>query len=336
MERPAHAADERTARHPDPSRIGPAPERPDAGTVRYPDCSRIAVPSREVDAGKVRSLRGRELATLAGRQRGVVTTAQLHGLGFSPSSVKRLVAGGRLHRIFRGAYLVGHTAAPALARETAALLVVGPAAVLSHHTAAHIHGFAPPSRTIHVTTAARGRRSRPGLTVHHADLMSHEIVTGNGPRRTTGIRTLTDLIPFLDQATLERYANEAQVLKQITHDQLAQAPAPLRRLTDDRGFTRREAERRLKHLLHRAGLKPTATNTKVEGYEVDVLYADRRLIVEMDGFASHRTRHAFERDRRRDARLTAAGYRTIRVTWRQIHEQPELVLATIAAALARP
>ncbi len=265
----------------------------------------------------------------------MVTTAQLYALGYSPPAVKRLVAAGRLHRVFRGAYLVGHRVAPPLARETAALLLLGPRAVLSHHTVAQIDGFGPPSPAVHATTPDRGRRSRRGLVVHHADLEDREIETRAGPRRTTAIRALSDLIPFLDRPTLERYANEAQVLGRVTHDQLAEAPRQLSRLTRDRGFTRKEAERRLRLLLRRAGLGPTATNTEVHGFEVDVLFAPRKLILEMDGYASHRTRRAFERDRRRDAILTAAGYRTIRLTWRQIDEQPEHVIATIAAALAR-
>jgi very-short-patch-repair endonuclease len=70
------------------------------------------------------------------------------------------------------------------------------------------------------------------------------------------------------------------------------------------------------------------------GHEVDVLWPDRRLIVEVDGYAFHSSRTAFEKDRKRDAALQAAGYRVVRVTWRQLTERPEALSATLGAALA--
>ena len=72
----------------------------------------------------------------------------------------------------------------------------------------------------------------------------------------------------------------------------------------------------------------------VPGHEVDLLWQAERLVVEVDGFAFHGHRVAFEADRRRDATLVAAGYRVIRVTWRQLTEEPLAVVATLSAALA--
>jgi very-short-patch-repair endonuclease len=71
------------------------------------------------------------------------------------------------------------------------------------------------------------------------------------------------------------------------------------------------------------------------GHEVDFLWSVQRLIVEVDGFAFHSSRAAFERDRVRDAELTAAGYRVIRVTWQRLVNEPEAVIATLAAAQTR-
>jgi very-short-patch-repair endonuclease len=65
------------------------------------------------------------------------------------------------------------------------------------------------------------------------------------------------------------------------------------------------------------------------------LWAPQRLVVEVDGFAYHGGRAAFERDRLRDAELQAAGYRVARVTWRQLVERPEALIARLAQALAR-
>jgi very-short-patch-repair endonuclease len=66
-----------------------------------------------------------------------------------------------------------------------------------------------------------------------------------------------------------------------------------------------------------------------------MLWRAERLIVEIDGFEYHRTREAFERDRLRDARLQAAGYRVMRITWRQISQQSEAVVARVAQTLVR-
>jgi very-short-patch-repair endonuclease len=94
--------------------------------------------------------------------------------------------------------------------------------------------------------------------------------------------------------------------------------------------TRSEAERRLLALIRAARLPRPETNVVVSGYEVDLLWREQRVIVEVDGFAFHSTRQAFERDRARDAALQAAGYRVIRVTWRQIVDEPHALVAQLA------
>ena len=99
-------------------------------------------------------------------------------------------------------------------------------------------------------------------------------------------------------------------------------------------LTRSEAERRFLHLLRAAGIPPTDTNVRLGAYEVDFLWRSERLVVEVDGYAYHSTRAAFERDRRRDADLQALGYRVLRVTWRQLVEEREAVIACVAQARA--
>ena len=88
-------------------------------------------------------------------------------------------------------------------------------------------------------------------------------------------------------------------------------------------------------MIRAAKLPPPRTNMRVCGYEVDFVWSNERLIVEVDGFAVHSTRAAFERDRARDRALPAAGYVVLRVTWRQLVHEPELVVAELAAALVR-
>lgn len=258
--------------------------------------------------------RNLRVAQLAASQRGVITSQQLADLEVAPSSIRRKVAAGTLHRIHRGVYLLGHTAAAPLAMELAALLACGPTAALSHWTAAALYRIlARIDGPIHVTVPDRRCRPRPGVQPHFAPLPDEEVMTTQGLKVTTPQRTLQDLRPFLDPAAYERAQNEAQVLHLIPRNQA------------EPGITRSQAERRLLTLLRRAGLPPTNTNTRIKGHEVDVLFQDQKLIVEVDGYAAHGTRLAFENDRRRDAQLTAAGYRVMRITWRQLTQEPEAV-----------
>jgi very-short-patch-repair endonuclease len=74
-------------------------------------------------------------------------------------------------------------------------------------------------------------------------------------------------------------------------------------------------------------------NQRVEGFEVDLVWRDRNLIVEIDGYAFHSMRRSFEQDRRRDQRLVSRGWRVIRITWRQMQDEV-LLVATLATALA--
>ena len=75
-------------------------------------------------------------------------------------------------------------------------------------------------------------------------------------------------------------------------------------------------------------------NAEIEGHEVDFSWQRQRLVVETDGWQSHGTRRAFERDRLRDAELTAAGWRVVRITWRRIDDEPEAVAVQLKRLLA--
>jgi very-short-patch-repair endonuclease len=91
------------------------------------------------------------------------------------------------------------------------------------------------------------------------------------------------------------------------------------------GRTRSELEERFQALLLDAAVSTPATNVLIEGLEVDCAWPDHRLIVELDSRAWHDTREAFETDRGPDRRLGAAGWRVVRITWRQLHETPREV-----------
>lgn len=103
---------------------------------------------------------------------------------------------------------------------------------------------------------------------------------------------------------------------------------------DDGSFTRSEAEERFLDLVRTARLEEPETNARVGRYEVDFVWRTERLAVEIDGYSFHASRRAFERDRLRGQELTALGYRMIRVTWRQMVDEPLRLVAQLAQALS--
>jgi very-short-patch-repair endonuclease len=291
----------------------------------------------------------RAIAELAGRQRGVVTRAQLLAAGIEASAIERRRRAGRLHAVHRGIYLVGHRAMAAGAREAAALLACGDGAVVSHLSAAHLLQLLPyPANRRPVDIAVSGRQGvpRPGIRIHRVKALDQRDVNRiDGLPVTTAARTLLDLAAVLPSDLLERAAAEAQVRRlvrrrdlvdQLERNQGRRGVRALRELLDERGAapTRSEAERRLLRLIRSADLATPEVNARVGRYEVDFLWRAERLVVEVDGFAYHANRRAFESDRRRDATLAASGYMVLRVTWRQIVDAPEAVIARIAATLA--
>jgi very-short-patch-repair endonuclease len=271
----------------------------------------------------------------AARQYGVVTGAQMRAAGWGQRVIELRAATGRLTRLHRGVYLVGPTEV-AYTAEMAALLTCGVArSGLSQDSAGAVWGFRPRPAIVHVATTANVR-SRDGFTVHRVKTL--EVTTHHGLQVTTPTRTLVDLATVLPPRELERAVNEALVQRLTTHAELA-AALPSRSssaLVTEPALTRSEAEQRLRELIGRAGLPRPRTNAKLGPWEVDALWPERRLVVEMDSYAFHSTRAAFERDRRKDAALVTRGYRVIRLTWRRLVNEPEALIAELAAALATP
>jgi very-short-patch-repair endonuclease len=280
------------------------------------------------------------IVALAARQHSLVSARQLRGLGFDSRAIARRVARGWLAPRGGGVFLVGPVAGP-WALEMAELLRCGPRAMLAHFTAAAGWEMRErrPGELVDLIVFS-GVRAWPGVRLHRPRvLLPDEHVIHQGLRITTPARTIADLSRSVAGSALQRLIETAEIRRLATRRELeSYAPRhPALRKALEAGheprLTRSEAERRLLELIRAAGLPAPRTNVRVEGLEVDVLWQRQRLIVEVDGFAHHGGRAAFERDRRRDARLLAAGYRVLRITWRQLTEEPARVVATIAAAL---
>ena len=277
----------------------------------------------------------------------MVTTAQLERAGFGRTQITRRVAGGWLVRVHVGVYRLGPYPGP-WGRETAALLACGPDAVLSHWTAARIHGLTDRGVTdIHVSIAGRLAGRVAGIRPHRASsLPPRDVVVKHGLRVTTPARTLLDLAAVAPRDLLERLTEEALVQRLVTEREIRGTVAraagrpgvrKLRNvinLLDEPLFTRSEGEKRLRSLVRSAGLPVPLMNVKRAGWEVDAVWDAQRLVVEVDGRKFHDTGPQFERDRRKDADLLLAGFRVLRFTWRRLTREPAEVVAIIAAALA--
>ena len=232
----------------------------------------------------------------------------------------------------------------------AAVLLGGPGAVLSHRSAGSHWGIAPSQASSADVTAAGQRRPRVGVRFHCSRLPPDEVTIEDGIPVTTVPRTLFDLAAVLAPGRLARAVKEVEMRRLwdalSLEDLLARHPrrpgaAALRVVlaAPGSGITRSDLEDLFLGFLDSAGLPRPVTNVwlRVDGtwFEVDCAWHGQRLIVELDGRAPHGTSHAFEHDRNRDRRLVAAGWRVMRITWRQLHEEPEAVRRDLRAALAR-
>ncbi|CAN5896763.1 hypothetical protein BH23GEM9_BH23GEM9_34500 [soil metagenome] len=288
---------------------------------------------------------------IAEGQHGVVGRLQLINEGVPDHVVNYRVKRRRLEWLYRGVYRVGPVKAQYEA-EAAALLASGATAVLSHGTAVVMWGMLAPPRPaaalVHVSIRDGNRAPGAGVRVHRVRrLEPDEITTREGLPITSPARTLLDLAGYAVSRDLEQavaYADrEGLVRVRDIERLLARYPrragtSRLRALVaggNRPSLTRSEAETCFLELIRKAQLARPAPNVPVRGYEVDFLWRAERLIVEIDGYKFHSSSTAFERDRRRDADLTAAGFRVIRVTWRQLTREPEVLLVRLAQLMAR-
>lgn len=290
------------------------------------------------------------IAEFAARQHGLVTRAQLLDAGIGSDRVRSRVRSRRLQPVHRGVYRVGPLVAPR-SSELAAVLACGQGAVLSHWSAAVLwevpadRGAAAP---VAITTVQRDRGRRPGIRVHRVRALGDDEVTEiDGIPVTTLPRTILDVAGQASSSELRHVLAHTErvhvrireeLLKIISRYPKRSGTALLRALLAEEkplAWTRSEAEKRFLKLIEEARLPRPQGNVRVEGHQVDFVWRAQRIVVEVDGFAFHSSRPRFENDRRRDGILTAAGFRVIRVTWRQMEHEPIATLVRVGQALAR-
>lgn len=232
----------------------------------------------------------------------------------------------------------------------AAVLAFGPDAVLSHRSAGHLWRLLPRSPIAPELTKPGFCRRRAGIVVHRSTIGPDEIEEVREIPVTSASRTQFDLAAVLRKRQMERVMNEAEVRGLTSRLSLPhlldrypgrRGNATLRELLADKspgGVTRNEFEEGFVAFLDAHQLPWPQFNATIalrgRFFEADCLWEAQRLMVELDGRAVHGTERAFERDRQRDRILLAEGWRSARITWRQLRDEPEAIAADLRISLA--
>ena len=295
----------------------------------------------------------RAVLEVAERQDGVFSLVQLAAAGISPRVAQKRATAGHMYRVHQGVYsLVPPQLLSARGRYIAAVLACGPGAAISHRSAAALHGLRATARAqIEVTIPGRSTRVRSGLEIHRSTtLTAADVTTVDGIPVTTVARTIADLAEVLPDRAVERALEQAATMEildaRAISDQIARHPRGpcLRRLTErDRidAPTESELEERFLALCRSAGIPEPERQAWLDPGDgglmvrADFVWRRQRLVVETDGARFHGTQRTRERDARRDQRMIVACWQVIRITWRQLTERPQEVIALLRRLLRR-
>lgn len=286
------------------------------------------------------------LITLADAQHGRVARWQLRQAGVTAAAVRHRVSRGHLRlTVLPGVFSLGNVVGTMQASWMGAVLHAGPGATLARRAAGalyRVRGYSGRSEV-----AVPGDRRATRVRILRLGLAPDERTCLEGIPVTTSSRTLFDLAGVLDVPALRRCVEEAEVLRLTDtlslSDLIDRYPGyrGVRRLrtilaagVSATVTTRSVFEQRFLVVIERALLPRPKMNLIVEGLEVDACWPQHRLIVELDGRAAHDTVRAFERDRERDRRLTLAGWRVVRITWRQLHHDGQAVVTDLRTLIA--
>jgi len=290
------------------------------------------------------------MVRLAAHQHGVVARRQLLALGISGRQIDLREQRGILRRQYRGVYAVGHEQLRPEGRRLAAVLACGVGAVLSHRSAAthwRVRYYALARIEV---TVPRGRNGRvAGVRIRRRRLADEDVTVHDGVPVTTVARTLFDLASDVRAQELAGAVDEAH--RRGLYDQTAvdaqfgrgrNGTVAFRKMLAERHPERERARSTLEtlgiDLFGAHGLPLPQINVWFpelgdDGGEVDLLWPEERVVVELDGWDFHRFRRQFEDDRRKSVELLAMGYAVLRFTWRQTADQPEWVVAHVRAQL---
>jgi hypothetical protein len=283
------------------------------------------------------------IARLANAAHGQVTRAELVRAGVTASQIRQRLHKGALFVEYPGVYRVGHRAPSLEARYMAAVLACGEGALLSGRAAAYLLGILkgpPPPPEVTVPSIRRVK----GVTTRRSPRMdARDATTWRGIPVTTVPRTLVELAAVLSEDELARACHEAGVRHGTTPAHVgavlarrrnSPGAAKLRRiLHGEVRVTLSKLERKFLERLRQAGLPLPETNRPAGGRHVDCRWPELHVTVELDSYTYHRSRHAWERDRRREREAYARGDEFRRYTYGDVYERPEPMLAELRLLL---
>ncbi len=310
------------------------------------------------------------VAEVAARQHGVITASQLRAVGFDRAAIVRRVKAGRLHRVHRGVYAVGHSALSLHGRWMAAILAsgrrgrtagvgYGDAApcrpneqggrdrdgsssildfwrvALSHRSAAADWGLLSPVQgPVDVSVPGDGgKATRRGIRMHRSvSLRPVDVTLHAGIPVTTPARTIADLRRAAAIRGGQRIVSAWELRRAIRQADVLGLPTGS---PPERDRTRSDLERDFLRLCRRHRLPAPEVNVRIGRHLVDFLWRERRLVVETDSYHYHRGRVAFQDDRRRDLDLRALGYEAIRISEAQLNDEPQRVVEVLRSELKR-
>jgi very-short-patch-repair endonuclease len=256
----------------------------------------------------------------------VISVGQLREAGLSEDAIRGRVGAGRLHRVYRGVYAVGHFGLSVEGQWMAAVLACGDGAALSHRAAAglwRLLDWSGGAIDVSVPTTS-GRARRAGVRLHRRVALGRRLQgVRNGIPVTTPAQTLADLRGQVSPSQVRRAIRQAEVRGLRTGLERTREP------------TRSELEDLFLRLCRRRRLPMPAVNVRVGSHEVDFFWRRQRLVVETDGYRYHRGSQAFEDDHARDLALRIQGFDVLRLSYRQVTEDPAKAAAAIAQALRR-
>lgn len=280
------------------------------------------------------------IAELAGRQHGVLSRRQLLERGISRAAIRHRLATGHLESVRPGVYRVGGAPATPRGRWMGDVLACGPDAVLAGESAAQLWGARRVTRCrTTVITPHRGRRPIAGIDLRTTRRLTEWTVIDGIPV-TTLERTIADCARSLGDEALEATVERAVVALGLRLGDLPTTSRRLNRLVRDlqigTALTDSELEDRMRAILKKAGLPLPRANawlwTGDRHYRPDFLWADQRLVVEIDGWAVHRGQT--EADRRREAALSSRGFTVQRFTFLQLVRRPDEVRRALVPFLS--
>jgi very-short-patch-repair endonuclease len=311
--------------------------------------------SQDRELGRSRGEIDRLIVALAATQHGVVTLEQLVALGLSRRAIRWRIASGRLHPIHRGVYAVGRPDVTIKGKWMAAVLACGEGALLSHQSAATLHGLLNArSGRIHVTVPRRTTVARPGIRVHRSTCLApQDRDEVDGIPCTSVPATLLGIAASAPRNVLESASNRAEMeglldmraidellTRRKSHPGATRLRAALE--VDGLGLdrTKSKLEKRFLRLARETGLPAPAINAWMpipgEEMQCDFVWHRERVVVEVDAWETHGTRRAFRNDRRRDRLLRAHGWDPVRVTGHDVESDPDGVIRGVQAMLERP